>query len=71
VCVCVCVCKTEFLEAAISMGVWRVDSVVKTMCCSYKGPEFSSQHPHGGSQQSIILRDIITSSDLKEYQASI
>lgn len=25
---------------------WRDDSVVKTVYCSSRGPEFESQHPH-------------------------
>jgi hypothetical protein len=28
--------------------------VVKSTACSSRGPEFNSQQPHGGSQQSII-----------------
>jgi hypothetical protein len=37
----------------ISMG-WRYDSVVKSIDCSPKGPEFNSQQPHGGSQPSVM-----------------
>lgn len=29
---------------------WRGGSVVKSTNCSSRGPEFSSQQPHGGSQ---------------------
>jgi hypothetical protein len=28
--------------------------VVKSTGCSYRAPRFNSQHPHGGSQPSII-----------------
>jgi len=33
---------------------WRDGSVVKNTDCSYKGPEFKSQQPHGDSQPSVI-----------------
>jgi hypothetical protein len=29
---------------------WGDSSVVKNTGCSSRGPEFNSQHPHGGSQ---------------------
>jgi hypothetical protein len=32
---------------------WGDGSAVKSACCSYTGPGFSSQHPYGGSQPSI------------------
>ena len=32
---------------------WEDGSVVKNIGCSSRGPGFSSQHPHGGSQLSI------------------
>jgi hypothetical protein len=31
---------------------WRDGSVVESTDCSARGPEFSSQQPHGGSQPS-------------------
>jgi hypothetical protein len=34
---------------------WRDHSEVKSTDCSSRGPEFSSQQPHGGSQSPIIL----------------
>ena len=36
----------------------------KRTCCSYRGPELDSQHPHSGSQPSIplITRDPLLSS---------
>jgi hypothetical protein len=36
---------------------WRDGSVGKSTDCSYKGPEFKSQQPHGGSQPSIMGSD--------------
>ena len=33
---------------------WRVGSVVKSVDCSSKGPEFNSQHLHDGPQTSEI-----------------
>jgi hypothetical protein len=33
---------------------WRDCSVVKSTDCSSRGPEFNSQHPHGGSQPCVI-----------------
>jgi hypothetical protein len=32
---------------------WRDGSEVKSTDCSFKGPGFASQHPHGGSQLSV------------------
>ena len=32
---------------------WRDGSVIKNTGCSCRGPRFSSQHPHGGSQPSV------------------
>jgi hypothetical protein len=33
---------------------WRDDSAVKITDCSSRGLEFNSQHPHGGSQPSVM-----------------
>ena len=33
---------------------WRDGSVVKSSDCSSRGPKFNSQHPHGGSQPSVM-----------------
>jgi hypothetical protein len=33
---------------------WRDGSEVKTTGCSFRGREFNSQQPHGGSEPSII-----------------
>jgi hypothetical protein len=33
--------------------------VIKNTDCSSKGPEFISQHPHGGSQSSIMGSDAL------------
>ncbi|CAO2624448.1 hypothetical protein LEMLEM_LOCUS18386, partial [Lemmus lemmus] len=35
-------------------GGWRNGSVVKSIACPSKGPEFNSQQPHGGSQPSVM-----------------
>lgn len=32
---------------------WRGGSLVKSICCSCKGAEFCSQHPHGSSQPCV------------------
>ena len=36
------------------MGGWRDGSEIKNTDCSFRGPEFYSQQPHGGSQSSIM-----------------
>jgi hypothetical protein len=33
---------------------WKDGLAVKTTHCSYRGAKFNSQHPHGGSQPSLI-----------------
>jgi hypothetical protein len=38
---------------------WRYGSVVKSIDCSSRGPEFNSQKPHGGSQPSIMEFDAL------------
>jgi hypothetical protein len=38
-------------------------------CCSCRGPEFSSQHPQGGSQPSVTLKHLMPSSGLHGYWA--
>jgi len=38
---------------------WRGDSVVKSTDCSFRGPEFNSQQPHGGSQPSVVGSDAL------------
>jgi hypothetical protein len=38
---------------------WRNDSEVKSTDCSYEGPEFNSQQPHGGSQPSVMGSDAL------------
>ena len=39
--------------------IWRDGSVVKSIDCSSRGPEFNSQHPHGGSQPSLMGSDAL------------
>ena len=41
------------------MSGWRDDSAVKSTDCSSRGPEFNSQQPHGGSQQSVMGSDAL------------
>jgi hypothetical protein len=38
---------------------WRDGSVVKSIDCSSRGPEFNSQQPHGGSQPSAVGSDAL------------
>jgi hypothetical protein len=40
-------------------GGWRDGSAGKSTDCSSKGPEFKSQHPHGGSQLSVMRSDAL------------
>jgi hypothetical protein len=35
-------------------GSWKDGSVVRSIDCSSRGPEFKSQQPHGGSQPSVM-----------------
>jgi hypothetical protein len=37
--------------------VWREGSVIEITDCSSRGPEFSFQQPHGGSQPSVMGSD--------------
>jgi hypothetical protein len=37
-----------------SRGNWRDGSEVKSADCSSRGPEYNFQHPHGGSQPSVM-----------------
>jgi hypothetical protein len=41
------------------MKGWRDGSEIKSTGCSSRGPEFNSQHPHGGSQPSIMRSDTL------------
>jgi hypothetical protein len=38
---------------------WRDGLVVKSTDCSSRGPEFNSQHPHGGSPPSVVGSDAL------------
>ena len=38
-----------------SLGDWGGSLLVKSSCCSYRGPRFSSQHSHDSSQPSVTL----------------
>jgi hypothetical protein len=33
--------------------------MVKSIDCSFRGPEFKSQQPHGGSQPSVMESDAL------------
>jgi hypothetical protein len=44
---------------SLSSGGWRDGSAGKSTDCSYEGPEFNSQQPHGGSQPSIMRSDAL------------
>lgn len=42
--------------------------MVLSTCCSFKGPMFSSHHPHGIAQNLIVYpipEDLMSSSDLR------
>jgi hypothetical protein len=52
---CVCV----YLHVCVSPLVWRDGSVVKSIVCSSRGPEYNSQQPLGGSQPSILGSDAL------------
>jgi hypothetical protein len=49
---------------------WRDGSVVENTDCSSRGPEFSSQQPHGGSQPSVKW-DPMPSSGVSEDSYSV
>jgi hypothetical protein len=38
---------------------WRDGSVVKSAGCLFRGPEFNSHQPHGGSQLSVMGSDAL------------
>jgi hypothetical protein len=48
---------------------WRNGLVIKSTDCSSRGPEFNSQHPHGGSHPSVMGTD--ASSGVSEDSNSI
>jgi hypothetical protein len=41
--------------------------VVKSTGCSFEGPEFKSQHPHGGSQPSVMRSDALFCCVWRQY----
>lgn len=47
--------------------------MVKNTCYSWRGPQFSSQHSHDGSQTSMIpvQKDLVPSSDLGGHQVHV
>lgn len=42
-------------------------------CCSWRGPEFKSQHPQGDSQLSVaqVLGELLVSYELHRHQAQM
>lgn len=43
-----------------TLGVWRDGSGLKSKhLCAFRGPGFNSKYPHGGSQMSVILSQMI------------
>jgi hypothetical protein len=45
--------KEQSVERIKRQG-WRDGSVVKSIDCFSRGPEFNFQQPHGGSQPSVM-----------------
>jgi hypothetical protein len=43
----------------IKLSGWRDGSAVKSTDCSFEGPEFKFQQPHGGSQPSVMRSDAL------------
>ena len=43
----------------VTLRGWRDSSVVKSIDCSSRGPEFNSQQLHGGSQPSVMESDAL------------
>jgi hypothetical protein len=39
---------------------WRDGSAVKSTDCPFRGLEFNSQQPHGGSQPSVMGSDTLS-----------
>jgi hypothetical protein len=50
--------KTTKTTTTKSLG-WKDGSVVKSIDCSSRHPEFNSQQPHGGSQPSVMGSDAL------------
>lgn len=59
-------CSFPFEMVCVTLPVlcWRGGLAVKSMCCSSRGPGFSSQNPHRSSQASITpeTKDFLPSS---------
>jgi hypothetical protein len=43
----------------VALGSWRDGSEVESTDCSFRGPEFNFQQPHGGSQPSNMVSDAL------------
>jgi hypothetical protein len=49
---------------------WRDGSVHKSTGCSFEGPMFKSQQPHGGSQPPIVRSDALFWCVIKQLQCT-
>jgi hypothetical protein len=50
--------KKQAIRNDVILG-WRDVSAVKSTDCSFRGTEFKSQQPHGGSQPSAMRSDAL------------
>jgi hypothetical protein len=50
--------REELISRMMNSG-WRDGSAVKSTDCSFRGPEFHSQQPHGGSQPPVKGSDAL------------
>lgn len=74
------ICFKSYLATLTIVGIhflklkerpWGDGSALRSICCSYRGPGFSSQGPNGSSQTfaTLVPRGPIFSSDLCGHQA--
>jgi hypothetical protein len=57
VCVSENLTSTKLCNKSKRTRGWRDGSAAKNTDCSFRGPEFKSQQPHGGSQPSVMGSD--------------
>jgi hypothetical protein len=50
---------------------WRDGSLVKSTDCSFRGPEFNSLQPHGGSQPFVMGSDAASGVSEDSYSVLI
>ena len=55
----------------LSILGWRDSSAVKSTDCSFRGPEFNSQQPHGGSQPPVMGSDALSGVSEESYSVLI